>query len=576
MDSTRKETDSPKQNFVKKFRRVPAEVLAALDTYFEPEDYQRASAALDSFIIGGWDPRFERYLTTFLPFSSKPFSEYQHLYGTATYYRIDLLTYGCVPLHAAALAGNLDAMRFLMNTPYRLNPATGIDDMASTAIHWAASNGQTEALRLFMSAPYHANPNLKHFNRGTALDLAIQRGHKETAMFLIDALGYLNPQEKDVLINSAPKALPKKIHFIWIGGAIPKNYLATIEKMTWLARKSAFEISLWTDNPTIIAKTFAIMHPHVDTDVFIPYLKIRNIQALNNEKMHSNPLYAEGKLRQFWHGVNRERVGLQNLAAASDLLRYEILRQEGGYYFDTDLRFHLTSKDKLIPDEPILGLKVHAEACSGEGFHDLNNDIIGALAGHEILENTIRVVLERYAYLDKTVVRDLKRVDREKNNSEGVTRRVKLDRGYHHFFHPNFKNAVPSGQTFLNSMTAMDLKRSSQISAPHNSSGRENSSARWILTIAASGPDAFHTALMLGKYYVKAYYASYCKSSAIPAEPLSCSRVDSSIASVNVESICDLTWFTRTHSKALELKPAKPQAFDDSSISPVINRVFGR
>jgi len=51
-------------------------------------------------------------------------------------------------------------------------------------------------------------------------------------------------------------SIPKKIHFIWIGGILPDQYLTSIIKLAQIAKKSGFEFCLWVDNDNNFYQAF--------------------------------------------------------------------------------------------------------------------------------------------------------------------------------------------------------------------------------------------------------------------------------------------------------------------------------
>lgn len=148
-----------------------------------------------------------------------------------------------------------------------------------------------------------------------------------------------------------PDKIPDIIHFIWLGGPIPEKYLRTIIDVARIAKTSGFTFNLWMDDDSIknIEKTLKKM------DLSLSYLESLGINIININTlkpiMNNDPFYTadasypkRDKADQFWEYVDRETVGNKNYAAASDLLRYEILRQYGGYYFDTDTKFLFISQ----------------------------------------------------------------------------------------------------------------------------------------------------------------------------------------------------------------------------------------
>ncbi len=150
-----------------------------------------------------------------------------------------------------------------------------------------------------------------------------------------------------IIMKFNTQPIPQKIHFIWVGGSIPPQYLRTIQKVTEVAKRDGYEVNLWVDDPKNYHKTAA------KEDINVPDLKIREIKNELFQPMKNDPFYkgtdpnfpqpkdtAPGeRAKLFQKCVERELIGFKNLAAAADFLRYEILRKEGGWYFDTDTYF---------------------------------------------------------------------------------------------------------------------------------------------------------------------------------------------------------------------------------------------
>lgn len=237
------------------------------------------------------------------------------------------------------------------------------------------------------------------------------------------------------------RKIPKKIHYIWLGGPIPEAYLRNIQTLAEIARRSGFEITLWVENEKRNYQTTSVV-----SDISIPNLQIRNITELF-ENMKTDPFYqgekGPGLMNQLQANIAREIVGFKNLAAASDLLRLEILRQFGGYYFDTDTRFYLTPGCRLSVDETPLGFIINAEVswarnCKSfmemedtdtirfTGFREINNDIIAASPHHSLLERCIQESVKRYKALDAPLNPDSSvsqsKMDQKRSVAEGGVR----------------------------------------------------------------------------------------------------------------------------------------------------------
>lgn len=270
----------------------------------------------------------------------------------------------------------------------------------------------------------------------------------------------------------APIPIPKKIHFIWLGGAIPFKYLQSIIGLVRVAKNSGFEVNLWVDDEKNYRKTAeefkkglgAGLEATNETLDKMLGIKVRNIDELKNrmEGENADPLYkgtdvnfplppGENLPKSFWQYVNLERIGSKNLSAASDLLRFEILRQEGGYYVDTDTEFPTINppmipdflytesqepidekmmrqyidylkknseftkdskkkllSNKLLEECPMFGIKANIEPKFGMSSNKVvvsdwggNSDLIGAIPSHEVISNAIVIALRKYKELEK-------------------------------------------------------------------------------------------------------------------------------------------------------------------------------
>lgn len=230
--------------------------------------------------------------------------------------------------------------------------------------------------------------------------------------------------------------IPPKIHFIWVGGSIPEKYLRTILQIAGAAEKGGFELNLWVDEKKNYLNT------SIAANISIPYLKIREVSKLAKNMIDDD--FYKGKIRniekeaemenesdnketasltkeddnrdnkyeKFWTIVNNEMVGHKNFASAADLLRLEILRQEGGYYFDTDTVF-VEGLEKFERESVSWGIKIHADLMysllPGKKSHfspryqNMNNNVIGALPNNFIIQDTIDIVLSRYQSYAATI-----------------------------------------------------------------------------------------------------------------------------------------------------------------------------
>ncbi|MGQ3890336.1 hypothetical protein ACQUW5_15160 [Legionella sp. CNM-1927-20] len=200
--------------------------------------------------------------------------------------------------------------------------------------------------------------------------------------------------------------IPKKIHFVWVSKPVPKKYLLSILNLAHLAKKSGFELTLWMDKDSDFYKTIA------NNDIFIPQglINIRNIETLlmkaRNDPFYKTPeIQNLGGEKQLESYLGREAVGNANPAARKDLLVPEILRQEGGYYFDTDTIFLIQFVDFMVTqlqsDNAELGFKAGLVFDKFAKSFSEGNDILGSVQNHEILKQLIIDIFTSYKQFDE-------------------------------------------------------------------------------------------------------------------------------------------------------------------------------
>ncbi len=155
--------------------------------------------------------------------------------------------------------------------------------------------------------------------------------------------------------------IPKVIHFIWLGpNPFPKESLENVR--SWVEHHPNWTFKFWTD------RRRALPHPSME--------------------MHLVTDFKFTKLKDCFQQSD-------NYAEKSDLLRYEILNQEGGLYVDHDVRcfkafspFHYNFDlycGLEPPHKPILSSSI-----------SVNNNIIGVKPGHPVMQKAIDRVKERW------------------------------------------------------------------------------------------------------------------------------------------------------------------------------------
>ncbi len=169
-------------------------------------------------------------------------------------------------------------------------------------------------------------------------------------------------KHKDVQFTAqGPYKIPPVIHFIWLG---PKQFPPqSVENVrTWIAKNPGWKVKFWTDRDR--------MPPCAGMEVV-------NISQFSFLKLE----------RQFYAS--------ENWGEKSDVLRYEILFQEGGVYADHDANC-LQSFDGMHKGYDFYcGLEAPHEAFVGCNI-TCGNGVIGARPNHPTLAKVIDHIAERW------------------------------------------------------------------------------------------------------------------------------------------------------------------------------------
>ncbi len=170
-----------------------------------------------------------------------------------------------------------------------------------------------------------------------------------------------NQYEKNHPLKCTPSTeprIPKIIHHIWLGSKLPENLLEWFE--TFMHHHPDWDHILWTDQTEVQAQRFVTQFPRYK-EVHISALgTLRNQQLIDESK---------------------------NYGERSDIMRYEILNRYGGCYVDID--FQCFEKLDILHHcydfySGVLPLDT--------GLFCVNNGLIGARAGHPILEASISMM----------------------------------------------------------------------------------------------------------------------------------------------------------------------------------------
>jgi hypothetical protein len=165
------------------------------------------------------------------------------------------------------------------------------------------------------------------------------------------------------LIGASVEAvrIPKSVHFIWVGPrAFPRESVENVR--TWMAKNPGWTFNFWTDR----------IRP-----VPVPGMRTRMIRDLNFLK-----------LRQCFSKSD-------NYGEKSDLLRYEILYQEGGVYVDHDVKCFKSFDVLNKTYDFYCGIDMPYTSSLPSCIFTTNN-LIGAKQGHPILMRCMEMLAEKW------------------------------------------------------------------------------------------------------------------------------------------------------------------------------------
>lgn len=166
--------------------------------------------------------------------------------------------------------------------------------------------------------------------------------------------GYLNlPSEKE--------RVPKIVHFIWIGPRpFPRESVENIR--TWMAKHPDWTFKFWTDRKRPLP---------------VPGMQMMQVQDLKMEKLR------------------RCLEESDNYGEKSDLLRLEILYQEGGIYVDHDVKCFKAFDPLNAAYDFYCGIDMPFRSSLPSCIYTTNN-LIGVKPGHPIILRAMELIGEQW------------------------------------------------------------------------------------------------------------------------------------------------------------------------------------
>lgn len=167
-------------------------------------------------------------------------------------------------------------------------------------------------------------------------------------------------------IKSAMLRTPKIIHFIWIGPKpFPRESIENVR--TWIAKHPDWTIKFWTDR-----------------DRPLPHKQMQLVRIQDFQFSHLFDCYKKS----------------DNYAEKSDLLRYEILYQQGGVYADHDVKCFQSFEPLCRAFDFYCGMEMPYPTSLSSSVLPTNN-LIGSRAGHPILKRSMDWLAQEWDRIDR-------------------------------------------------------------------------------------------------------------------------------------------------------------------------------
>jgi hypothetical protein len=176
---------------------------------------------------------------------------------------------------------------------------------------------------MMWTSSLYARPNFWCTNDNTLLEIATRQYAKYS-------------ERKQCFVEAKGAAIPKVLHFIWIGSPLPEKYIRMID--SWRLHHASWEINIWDDE------------------------KVSSFNLVNEQNFKHAP----------------------NFGMKSDILRYEILNTYGGVYVDIDYEC-IRSLDTIIASQCDFFV-----GFSHTVVLEVNNGLIGCAPRHDIMQLLIK------------------------------------------------------------------------------------------------------------------------------------------------------------------------------------------
>lgn len=202
------------------------------------------------------------------------------------------------------------------------------------------------------------------------------------------------PLRLEILDRTGAVAIPRKLHSIWIGRQMPGRFIRRVANNATQAATGAqpYETHLYLsiDDAQALSKTLARLAERP------PSLQVHLLEE--------TPFFAHFKAGPFYNQFRAASLSEgHNYASAVDILRYQLLREEGGIYMDVDDFVRPPPGEgpsmgdmdlRARPGELLLNNLVHHQRLGM--LADFNNSNFGSLPGNPLLDRISEESLRRF------------------------------------------------------------------------------------------------------------------------------------------------------------------------------------
>ncbi|MCE5980040.1 dermonecrotic toxin domain-containing protein [Pseudomonas sp. JR33AA] len=204
------------------------------------------------------------------------------------------------------------------------------------------------------------------------------------------------PVDLEALGRTAGLPLPKQIFSLWVGDqVIAGDYMQALDNNLRVLQGSEYRLTLYLSDasPHAYAQNRDQLASRMQAGLQVSTLETQSFYR----QFSQSPYFG-----QYQAAIEGNGGVASNFSSASDILRYRILRSEGGIYLDMD--DHLLSEgaqakiDSVALNTQLDGLLLRSPVCNAQlGMHtSYNTSMIGSRALNPLLDEISDEILSRY------------------------------------------------------------------------------------------------------------------------------------------------------------------------------------